>query len=332
MDDIDRFKQRLFEKENPPDKVEDSVTLLTDYYEFLQKSNKNLENANSEDFYKFSEILIEQGRNTGFSYEVFIIFGQFINNHALIKLGREVFDGSEVMANLSKRLIEEYGQDFRDEIFQDIAVPPLGIDPKDKPEYTKKLISRFQDKVGEQICEEFLAKGLRDPYYEWRKPDRERFLKSKNIDEFLAEKRKRFIKSLEEHEKEGTLFFTQEINQEVLEYVKNQPGIEGGVRKGNVLTVSKIPHETSKYLNEEDEMLKAYYYCHCPWVKESIKDGSVDEIPNVFCNCSGGYYKNYWEIVLDQPIKVKTVKTVLNGDPICEFDVILPDDIVKKLD
>ena len=32
-------------------------------------------------------------------------------------------------------------------------------------------------------------------------------------------------------------------------------------RSGNILTVSKIPHETIKYLNEEDEMLKAYYYC-----------------------------------------------------------------------
>ncbi|MCG3259380.1 MAG: hypothetical protein H7644_06520, partial [Candidatus Heimdallarchaeota archaeon] len=169
-------------------------------------------------------------------------------------------------------------------------------------------------------------------YYEWRKPDRERFLKSQNIDEFLAEKRKRFMESLEKHEKEGTLFFTQEINKEVLEYVKDRPEIEGGIRKGNILTVSKIPHETINYLNETDKLMKTYYYCHCPWVKESIKDGSVDELPNIFCNCSGGYYRSYWEIVLDHPVKVKVVKTVLNGDPICEFDILLPDEIVKNLD
>ncbi len=332
MEILERFKQRLIDKENPPEAVQEAITLLEDYSKFLLDRNRNFETAESEDFYDFSKVLIGENRNSGFTYEVFIIFGQFINNHELVKLGREVFDGSEVMVNFSKRLIDEYSQEFRDEIFQDLNVPPLGIEPKDKPEYTKKLISRFHDKVGEQTCVEFLAKGLRDPYYEWRKPDRERFLNSKNIDEFLAEKRKRFIASLEQHEKEGTLFFTQEIDKSVLDYVRNQPGIEGGIRKGNILTVSKIPHEIIKYLNEEDEMLKAYYYCHCPWVKESIKDGTVDEIPNAFCNCSGGYYKNYWQIVLDQPIEVKTVKTVINGDSICEFDVYLPEDVVKGLD
>ncbi|MHA1218013.1 MAG: hypothetical protein ACTSSN_09600 [Candidatus Heimdallarchaeaceae archaeon] len=332
MNDIERFKQRLIDKENPPDKTEQAMKLLSDYYDFLQTKNRNFNSINSEDFYEFSKTLIDQEKNTQFSYEVFIIFGQLIENQELIKLGREVLDGSEVMSNLSKRLIEEFGQDFRDEVFQDINVPPLGIDSKAKPEYTKKLISKLHDKVGEDACEAFLAKGLRDSYYEWRKPDRERFLKSQNIDEFLVEKRKRFIKSLEKHEKEGTLFFTQKINKEVLEYVKDRPEIEGGIRKGNILTVSKIPHETVNYLNETDELLKAYYYCHCPWVKESIKDGSVDEIPNVFCNCSGGYYRSYWEIVLDYPVTVKTVKTVLNGDPICEFDVILPDDVVRNLD
>ncbi|MHA1199519.1 MAG: hypothetical protein ACTSQF_09360, partial [Candidatus Heimdallarchaeaceae archaeon] len=75
-----------------------------------------------------------------------------------------------------------------------------------------------------------------------------------------------------------------------------------------------------------------YHYCHCPWAKEAILDETIDDIPKVFCNCSGGYYKNYWEIVLDQPIDVKTVKTVINGDSICEFDVYLPDEVVKNLE
>jgi len=332
MDDINRFKQKLVSDEESAKRVEEALAVLFSFKEFLHERDKTFEVLNSEDFYEFSKILIELEKNTELSYEMLIRFGHFTNNSELVKLGREVFDGSEVMENFSKRLIEEYSEDFRNDIFKDLDIPPLGIDPKEKPEYTKKLISRFHDKVGEQTCVEFLAKGLRDPYYEWRKPDRERFLNSKNIDEFLAEKRKRFIASLEQHEKEGTLFFTQEIDKDVLEYVKSKPGIEGGVRKGNILTVSKIPHETIKFLKEEDEMLKAYYYCHCPWVKESIKDGTVDEIPNAFCNCSGGYYKNYWQIVLDQPIEVKTVKTVINGDPICEFDVHLPEDVVKGLE
>ena len=114
--------------------------------------------------------------------------------------------------------------------------------------------------------------------------------------------------------------------------VKEDPRIEGGVRESNILHITKIPHEAIEFLKTTDNKMKAYYYCHCPWVKEAIKDDTVDQIPKVFCNCSGGYYKNYWEIVLDQPIEVKTVKTVIKGDSVCQFDVYLPEEFIKDLD
>ncbi len=332
MEELSKFKQNLLDEDNPVAKVDEVIAVLTEYHNFLQRKDKNFEEATSDDFYEFSNFLIQDKKNKESAYEAFILFGHFSKNHNLIKWGREVFDGSEVMENFSKRLIEEYGEEYRNEIFEGLDVPPLGLDPKEKPDYTKVLINRFVEKEEKNTCLEFLAKGLRDPYIEWRKPDRKRFLKAKNIDEFLAKKRERFIAGLEKNRDEGTLFFTQEINDDVIEYAKNNPTIEGGVREGNILTVSKIPHETINFLKEKDKKMKAYYYCHCPWVKESIKDGTAEEIPAVFCNCSGGYYKNYWEIVLDQPIKVDTVKTVLEGDPICEFKVHLPDEVVKDLD
>ncbi|MHA1954573.1 MAG: DUF6144 family protein [Candidatus Heimdallarchaeaceae archaeon] len=331
MNTFDKFKKRLLEKDNPPELVDEAITILTDYHDFLKEKSKTIEETTSEDFYEFSKQLIDEKKNKSLAYEMFIVFGNFIENKKLVMLGREVFDGIEVIENLSKRLTEEYSKEFRDKIFGDIELPPLGIDPKSKPDYTKKLISKFVKEVGEEESEKFLAKGLRDSYYEWRKPDREKFLKATNIDEFLKEKRVRQIKNLEKHRDEGTLYFTQDINDEVVEFVKNDPRIETGVREGNILTTTKIPHEAIKFLNEKDEKMKAFYYCHCPWVKESIKDGTVDQIPDVFCNCSGGYYKSYWEIVLDQPVDVKTVKTVIRGDSVCEFKIELPEEIVKDL-
>ena len=332
MEIIEKYKKRLIDKNNPPELVDEAISVLTEFYEFLNKKNKTFEDTTSEDFYEFSSMLIRENKNTSLAYQTFIHFGNFIENKKLVVLGREVFDGREVMENLSKRLTEEYSKGFRDKIFGDIEVPPLGIDPKKKPDYTKKLIGKLVEEVGEEESEKFLAKGLRDSYYEWRKPDRERFLEAKNIDEFLKEKRKRQIKNLEKHRDEGTLYFTQEINDEVVEYVKSDPRIETGVRDGNIITATKIPHESIKFLNEKNEKMKAYYYCHCPWVKETIKDGTVDEIPDVFCNCSGGYYRSYWSIVLDQDVEVKTVKTVIRGDPVCEFKIVLPEEVVKNLD
>lgn len=332
MDDLANFKEKMIEDGTSPDKVEEAISTLNEFNNFLNEKNKSMLEFNEQDFYDFSHKLIEEEKNTILAYETIIRFGHFTNNQNLILLGREVLDGKEVMENLSKRLKEEYSKEFRDEIFEELDVPPLGLDPKIKPDYTKKLIGRLVKKIGEKESEKFLAKGLRDSYYEWRKPDRKLFLESKNIDEFLKEKRKRQIKALEKYRDEGTLYFTQPINDEAVEYVKNDPRIEIGVRDGNIIRAIKIPHETIKFLNEKDEKMKAYYYCHCPYAKEAIKDGTSDEIPAVFCNCSGGYYKNYWEIVLDQPIDVKTVETVLKGDPYCLFEIHLPEDVVEGLD
>ena len=332
MDMLSEFRQFLLKYDNPPERVDRAIDLMTEFINFLERKSKDINEATSEDFYEFSSFLIQDKKNKESAYETFISYGHFSKNKNLIKWGREVFDGREVMKNFSKRLIEEYGEEFRNEIFEGTDIPPLGLEPKEKPEYTKILINRFVEKEEENSCIEFLAKGLRDPYTEWRKPDRERFIKSKNIDEFLEQKRERFIAGLEKHRDVGTLYFTQEINDEVVEYAKNTPTLEAGIRKGNTLVVTKIPYETINYLNTDDEKMKAYYYCHCPWARETIKDGTSDEIPTVFCNCSGGYYKNYWEIVLDQPVKVDTVKTVLEGDSVCEFIVYLPEEVVKDLD
>jgi len=42
--------------------------------------------------------------------------------------------------------------------------------------------------------------------------------------------------------KKRTLCFTQEINEEVLEYVRNTPTCQNGVRDGDIIYVTKIPY------------------------------------------------------------------------------------------
>ncbi|MFW9852100.1 MAG: hypothetical protein ACFFDS_04110, partial [Candidatus Thorarchaeota archaeon] len=177
MDDIIRFKEKHIENDSPPDWIEKAISNLQEFQIFLSKRKKSFQDMKQGDFYEFSNYLIENNKNNSVAYESIIGFGHFTNNKNLVIWGREVFDGKEVMENLSKRLTEEYSKEFRDEIFQNLDVPPLGIDPKIKPDYTKKLITRLVKKIGEEEAEKFLAKGLRDSYYEWRKPDRELFLK-----------------------------------------------------------------------------------------------------------------------------------------------------------
>ena len=104
---------------------------------------------------------------------------------------------------------------------------------------------------------------------------------------------------------------------------------EAGIRDGNQVIMTKIPYMTKQYLKAIDEQEKRYYYCHCPWVRESLLNENPTTIDPVFCNCSGGYYKNFWEAVLDQPVKVELLESVLKGDSVCKFALHLPSDIVE---
>ncbi len=104
--------------------------------------------------------------------------------------------------------------------------------------------------------------------------------------------------------------------------MKNNAQIEGGTRKGNILYAEKIPYMTKKFLNETDENMKKHFYCHCVWVREALKTGEVN-VPSKFCKCSAGYYKNQWDVILDQTVEVEVLETIL--------DVYLQYTSLKKL-
>jgi hypothetical protein len=111
----------------------------------------------------------------------------------------------------------------------------------------------------------------------------------------------------------------------VIDFVERTPEIRQGVREGNVLYEVKIPYMTVEYLAETDERLKRYYYCHCPWVRESLNEGDVSVSPT-FCLCSAGFHKKSWEVIFEQPLRAEIVETVLKGDPWCKIAIHLPEE------
>jgi hypothetical protein len=134
------------------------------------------------------------------------------------------------------------------------------------------------------------------------------------------------VDELQKCQQNGELFFSQEITDEVVQYVREHPETECGVREGNVLYITKIPYDAKHYLTEPDPTLKRYYACHCPWAREAIKSGNI-HLNAVFCNCSGGFSKKPWEVIFDQVLEVEVLESALNGDFSCRFAVQLPDDL-----
>ena len=64
-----------------------------------------------------------------------------------------------------------------------------------------------------------------------------------------------------------------------------------------------------------------------------IREALLEEdqpIDPIFCNCSGGFIKNYWEAVLECSVDVELLDSVIKGGKFCEFAIHLPAEIVEK--
>ena len=140
------------------------------------------------------------------------------------------------------------------------------------------------------------------------------------------QRKEAFIAQLEVCQRDGRLFFSQEITHEVVELVRNDPEMGGGRREGNIIFETKIPYMAKRYLEESDPILKGYYYCHCPWAREAIKRKDV-KLVDTFCHCSGGFHKKPFEAIFGQTLKVDVLESILKGDERCRFAIHLPDDI-----
>ena len=232
------------------------------------------------------------------------------------------------MDNLHKRVAEQLDEKIRDEIFQNISIPPLGVDPEKKPEFTKVIMKRLEEKIGEEKTLKLLKPCLHGHPGDLEK-DREVFLRLNDIDEFLKVKKQEIIERLQKHQREGTLEFAQYIDEEVIEYVKNNPISSPGIREGNIIIDTKMPYQAKKHLNAEDENIKRFYSCYCPWVRGAFKNGTDHEVSSNFCHCSAGYNKLYWDKIFDQPIKAEPIETALTGALVCKFAIHIPKEFQK---
>ncbi|MGB7117773.1 MAG: hypothetical protein WBD56_16660, partial [Anaerolineales bacterium] len=97
-----------------------------------------------------------------------------------------------------------------------------------------------------------------------------------------------------------------------------------GIKDGNTITATKIPKSgfLVQYLDESDPQKKREYYCHCPRVRDAI--GYGETLPLIHCYCGAGFYKGIWEEILQEPVEVEVLESVLQGGEVCTIAVHLP--------
>jgi predicted hydrocarbon binding protein len=123
---------------------------------------------------------------------------------------------------------------------------------------------------------------------------------------------------------ESFLRDTLELSGELFEEIVGRGWGLAGVKKGNTIIATKIPKSgyLIEYMKETNPELKRQYYCHCPRVRDALK--TSETIPPIYCYCGAGFYKGIWEEILQEPVEVEVLETVLKGDEVCTIAIYLP--------
>ncbi|NHJ32453.1 MAG: hypothetical protein FK732_06295 [Asgard group archaeon] len=326
----EKFREHLAKNKMDKKKIDDYIGRLLKYQEYLGKQNQTIDTVDVNELVNYTETLVTQDEESVIYFiRALMNYAYFAKRNDFIEAAIDIVESYNAMDNLSARIAEWHGADTRDEIFEGLTIPPLGVHPEKKPEFTKIVLKRVEEKLGEEkliaLLKPCLHQGLGGDMEKDRKDYQEL-----GIDAFLEKKRQDRIKEFEKHRDNGTPAFAQIVDDDVVEYVKNNLTTGLGKREGNIIYVSKNPYQTKKLLETDDLRMKRFYACFCPWVRGAIKDGTEEEVSEHFCQCSGGWYKGYYEKLFEQPIKIEPYETALSGYPYCKFVVHLPENVIIK--
>jgi effector-binding domain-containing protein len=107
---------------------------------------------------------------------------------------------------------------------------------------------------------------------------------------------------------------------DVLEAMREDPDwYEDPVREGDIIYVTKIPYDPQGREEATTEDERRVCYCHCATIRRNL-----DETPPTFCYCGGGWYRQLWEGILEEPVWIELLKCLPKGDDVCEFAIHLP--------
>ncbi len=326
-----KFKEFLSKNEIVDKQIDQYLSELEDYQEFLMKEKLTLETVDPQKLVEYTEQLVSKDSDSVLVFiRAILNYANFSKRLEFISSVIDISEASNAMDTLDSRIAEVYGEEIRNEIFSDLTIPSLGVHTEKKPEFTKVIMKRVEEKFGEKKTIELLEPCLHGRPYDNFEEDRKDY-QELGIDGFLKKKYQKRIKAFEKHRDKGTYAFAQPVDDQVVDYVKSVPNASAGIREGNIIYVTKVPYQTKKYLETNDERMKRFYCCYCPWLRGAIKNGTEKEISKNFCQCSAGWFKLYWDKLFEQPVKVEPVETVLSdGVLLCKFAIHLPDDVIIK--
>ena len=317
------FTEYLQGRDQDETQIESAVEAVRGFEAELGAGAKTLESATLEDLKEHLALLVSRRENSQDRLRALARYFYATDRNDLYIYFTSIMGGRGVLPSMSERLESLVDEETMKRVFDGVEMPPLGSPLEDIPPVTRRLMERLQAELPPEVYRRVLAGNHHRIPLEAFDGLKKLYEESGSIDEFLKRKHERAVADLEEHLAEGKIWYEQEITQRVVDFVRGNREVLGGVRRGDRIYITKIPYDPDVYLGEEDPVMKRYHACHCPFVRSSII-AEGPEVPSEWCYCSGGYTKLPFEVAFGEELEVELLESVLAGDPRCRFALKIP--------
>jgi hypothetical protein len=317
---LDEYADYLRGRGVPEQAVRQQLWIVEEWIRFLEEAGvEDLSAAGMPQAQAFARRLIAEGRNTPGNFSALAGYSAWLGCRKAHVAWIELMDCRNALEVLAGEIERRFGVEKRNAVFPD-PLPPLGADEKERSAYTREVTRRMAQTIPAEEAQAAWFKvqhGI--PPEHWRRMDeenKEKFLRCGSIDGFLARQRRERDDLLTRLHDEDRLWYTVQITDEVLEFIKSDPEMEGGRREGDDIFITKVPYNAVRYLAENDPVLKRYYACHCPLVRQAILDGNP--ISADVCHCSLGHASHY-VAGIGRAFRGEVLESVLRGGLRCRF-------------
>lgn len=324
---IREYREHLQAQGGINDAIEEQMVIIGDFIGFLTGPGVMgiPETTDKEKVELYAKKLIAEGRNTLENFSTLCEYCDWLGQRKLYVALIEIIDCQNALEVLAEHIEKKHGHEVLRQIISD-PLPPLGADEKERGAYTRKIMERMaQHLLPEQTSDAWYQVQHGLPARYWNRHDqaeKEKYKQYGSIDEFLDAKRQERDVMLTKLRDKDELWYTVVIDDEVLEFVRSDPEMEGGRRDGNKIFITKIPYNAVRYLLESDPKLKRYFACHCPLLREAILNDQP--ISPEVCNCSLGHASHYLA-GLGLELNGEVLESAVKGDTRCRFVFYLPE-------
>lgn len=234
-----------------------------------------------------------------------------------------------ILPAMAEHLEALEGKKVREKVMENLKIPPIASKPEDYPTVTSAFTKNLEKEVGTVKAQQILAWNVHGiPAEPWLK-EKEEFLRSTSLEQWLKNLHDRRVAEIEKHAIDGTLWFEQKITMRVVDYVRNNQEILSGVSDGRYIYATKIPFNPDGFLSASSDFEKRKYACHCPLAASSLNEKGADT-PPLWCYCSAGFEKFIFDTVFDFDTKIEVLESVLAGDIRCRFRIEIPETVRKR--